>query len=447
VKRVLSWALAIVLGASVFYVAYAHLASMLTAKQYFEKPIVTTFENDAALREMFETRGGVVKLQGGEAVFDGKTGNGTLVGFATREIQLTESRVSLRFKVGNDASYDVVLGMEKPGGGHEAVAYVLHDEPGAAHWGWEGEELEPLPGLRSRGLPGEAIDDKGETPFTKEDYGQWHDVELQISTSLRRIAAFVDGVPTGTVFGEWVAGMPVRFVFGVRSRGVADQPIDVRFAKIAVEPRAGAVSSLDFTDRFDGKLIDPRHWAVHSLNSELLSVNLRASKTGLAAVGKATGALSTSAPAFMIDTPEVPLGRVHLEVVLDVRQLHHALFFMGITSALGGPHLRFFDVGLHEDEGKKAFNGTVSGHWGRDGQSRFDPPRKWTTDGHVTLEIDYDAKTRIARAKMNGEVIGEHVSDLQMSEHVRIRFGAVLDDASGAFDFSVRELRLRATTD
>lgn len=446
-RRVLAWALAIVLGVSVFYVAYAHVASILTAKQYFEKPIVTTFSNEAELREAFELRGDAVKVEGGEAIVSGKTTKGSFSGFATRETALTESRITMRFKVDNDASYDVVLGMEKPGGARESVAYVLHNEPAAPHWGWEGQELEPLPGLRTRGLPGEAIGDKGATPFAKDGYGKWHDVELHVSTTLRRIAAFVDGVPTGTVFGEWVAGMPVRFVFGVRSRGVADQPIDVRFRKLAVEPRAGVVASLDFTDGFDGKVIDPRHWAVHSLNSDVLSVDLRPSKDGLVTTGKATPILSSAAPAFMIDTPEVPLGRVHLSVLLHIHELRHALFFMGITSALGGPHLRFFDVGLHRDEAKNAYNGTVSGHWGRDGQPRFDPPVKWTSDDLVTLEIDYDAKTRMARAKMNGEVIGEHVSDLQMSEQVRIRFGVVLDDASGSFDLRVKQLRLRATAD
>lgn len=445
-KRVLAWTLAMVLGVSVFYVAYAHVASILTAKQYFDEPVVTTFSNDAELGSMFEARG-AVKVTGGEAIIDGKTTTASFAGFATREIALRESIVTLRFKVENAGAYDVVLGMEKRGGGREAIAYVLHNEEAAPHWGWEGRELEPLPGLRSRGLPGEAIDDKGKTPFAKADYGQWHDVELHVSTSLRRIAAFVDGVPTGTVFGEWVAGMPVKLVFGVRSRGVAEQAIDVRFRKLAVEPRAGAASSLDFTDGFDGKVIDPRHWAVHSLNSDVLSVDLRPTKAGLVATGKATPLVSASAPAFMIDTPEVPLGRVHVAATLDIRELRHALFFMGITSALGGAHLRFFDVGLHRDETQNALRGTVSGHWGRDGQARFDPPIKWTTDDRVTLEIDYDAKTRVARAKMNGDVIGEHVSDLQMSEHVRIRFGVVLDDASGAFDVTVKQLRLRAAAD
>lgn len=445
-KRVLSWVLAIVLGVSVFYVAYAHVASILTAKQYFEEPIVTTFADEAGLRAMFEKHGDV-RIEGGEAILDGKTTKDSFSGFTTRQLALTESRISLRFSVANDEPYDIVLGIRKDGGAREAIAYVLNNEPAAPFWAWEGQELEPLPGLRSSGLPGERIDDVRRTPFTKADYGQWHEVELHVSTSLRRIAAFVDGVPTGTVYGEWVAGMPVKLVFGVRSRGVADRPIDVRFRKLAVEPRAGVVSSLDFTDSFDGKVIDPRHWAVHSLNSDVLSVDLRPTKQGLVATGKATPLLSTAAPAFLIDTPAVPLGRIHLKVVLDVRELRHALFFMGITSVLGGPHLRFFDVGLHRDETKNAYQGTVSGHWGRDGQARFDPPTKWTTDSRVTLEIDYDGKTRIARGRMNGEVIGEHLSDLQMSEHVRIRFGVVLDDASGSFDVAVHEVQVRATTD
>lgn len=444
-KRVLSWVLALLFGFSAFYVVYAHVASIATAKQYFEKPIVTTFANDNELRAMFETRG-VVKLEGGEAHVDGKTTKTSFSGFATREIALTEGRLAFRFKVDNEGEYDVVLGVEKASPPHETISYVLHNGP-TAYFGWEGQELDALPGLRSKGSPAERIDDKGKTPFAKDDHGQWHEVELQISTTLHRIAAFVDGVPTGSVFGEWIAGLPVRFVFGVRSRGVEDQPIDVRFSKLEFEPRAGALANMDFSDHFDGKLIDPRHWAVHSLNSEIMSVDLRTSKGGLVAQGKATPVISKPTPAFMLDTPETPLRRIHAKMVVDVKELNHALFFMGITSALGGAHLRYFDVGIHEGEKPKIYNGLVSGHWGRDGQGRFDPLVKSTSNGTVTLEVEFDAKTRIARAKMDGVVIGEHVSDLQMDERVRVRFGAVLDDAAGTFDVTVKELSLRASAD
>ena len=48
---------------------------------------------------------------------------------------------------------------------------------------------------------------------------------------------------------------------------------------------------------------------------------------------------------------------------------------------------------------------------------------------------------------MDDKVIGEHVSDLQMHEHVRVRFGVVLDDATASFDIEVKELRLRAHAD
>jgi hypothetical protein len=442
-KPVLSWILAIVLGTSVFYVAYAHIASIATAKQYFEKPMVTTFASESDVRASFELRSDV-KIGGGEAHVDGTPAQGSFTGFSTREMALTEGRLSMRFKANGAGPYEVVLGMEKTREGQEALRYVLRVDPSGSFFHWEGEELKTLPGLRLKGSPTELVDDKGKTPFPAEALGQWHDVELHVSTSLHRIAAFVDGVPTGSVFGEWIAGLPVRLEYGVRSEG---EPVDVHFSKIAFEPRAGEVTSLDFTDRFDGKVIDPRHWAVHSLNSDLLSVALTPTKNGLATTGHATPLLAKATPAFMLDTPEFPLGRVEAKLVIDIRELHHALFFMGITSVLGGPHLRFFDVGIHEDEGKKAFNGTVSGHWGRDGQGRFDAPTKWTTDMPVTLEVEYDATTRQARAKMNGTVIGEHVSDLQMHEHVRVRFGAVLDDGSASFDVHVKELRLRATAD
>jgi hypothetical protein len=86
----------------------------------------------------------------------------------------------------------------------------------------------------------------------------------------------------------------------------------------------------------------------------------------------------------------------------------------------------------------------VSGHWGRDAQARFDPARHWADSDDVTIEIEIDGKTRVARAKMDGNVIGEHVTDLQPSENVRVRFGVFLDDAEAKFDLTVRDLELRA---
>jgi hypothetical protein len=65
----------------------------------------------------------------------------------------------------------------------------------------------------------------------------------------------------------------------------------------------------------------------------------------------------------------------------------------------------------------------------------------------ATIEVEVDSGTRAARAKLDGHLVGEHVTDLQPREHVRVRFGVVLDDAEGTFDVTVRELRLRATPD
>jgi len=150
----------------------------------------------------------------------------------------------------------------------------------------------------------------------------------------------------------------------------------------------------------------------------------------------------------MIDTPAFPLANVYVKTKISVRQLEHGSFFVGVTSALGGPHLRFFDTGVHSvtdaPAGARPYVGMVSGHWGRDAQVRFDPARHWADSDDVTIEIEIDGKTRLARAKMDGNVIGEHVTDLQPSENVRLRFGVYLDDAEAKFDLTVRDLELRA---
>src|SRR5690606_38545462 len=173
---------------------------------------------------------------------------------------------------------------------------------------------------------------------------------------------------------------------------------------------------------------------------------LHPTKAGLVATGRGTPRITSPSAAFMIDTPSFPLSSVYAKATVRVRELRRAAFFLGITSALGGPHLRFFDTGFHAGEDGR-FADMVSGHWGRDAQVRFDPPVHWADSDLVTVEVDFDAKTRVARAKMDGKVVGEHVSDLNPREHVRVRFGVVLDDGEGSFDLTVRELRLRALSD
>lgn len=447
-KRVLGWILLAVFGFAAFYVVYAHVASIATAKRYLALPDVPSFASEDAVKRDFTVRkeGSLAwAVSGGEIHVTGKTAPDARLEFASETRSLEEAHVTMRFKVATSGAYDVTIGLEsdRTGEGSQHIAYGLRNDPSAPAYAWDGNPLHPMPGIRGRGLPGEELDEKARVPFA--DPGEWHELTLAVSTSLHRIAAFVDGIPTGSVLAEWIGGMPVRIVFGVRARA-ADQDVDVSFAKVRYEPRAGEAQALDWTDAFDGKVIDPRHWAVHSFASDLLSVDLSPTKQGLVATGKATPRITGPSAAFMMDTPSFPLSSVHAKATVQVRELRHAAFFLGITSALGGPHLRFFDTGFH-DEKDKPYGSMVSGHWGRDAQVRFDPPVHWADSDVVTVEVDFDAKTRVARAKMDGKVVGEHVSDLNPREHVRVRFGVVLDDATSSFDLTVREVRLRALSD
>lgn len=447
-KRVLGWILLGVFGFAAFYVVYAHVASIATAKRYLALPDVESFASeDAVRRELSVRKDGALawSVAGGELRVSGKTTSNARLEFASDTRSLEESTLTMRFKVATKGAYDVVLGLEsdRTGEGPQHIEYGLRNDAEAPAYAWDGNALHPLPGIRGRGLPGEDLDEKARVPFVDPD--EWHELTLAVSTSLHRLTAFVDGVPTGSVLAEWIGGTPARVFFGVRARA-ADQDVDVSFAKLRYEPHAGQVQSLDWTDAFDGKVIDPRHWAVHSFAGEVLSVTLRPTKQGLVATGKATPRISSPTPAFLLDTPSFPLGAVHAKATVQVRELRHCAFFLGVTSALGGPHLRFFDTGFH-DEKDKPYGSMVSGHWGRDAQVRFDPPVHWADADLITVEVDFDPKTRVARAKMDGKVVGEHVSDLNPSEHVRVRFGVVVDDATASFDLTVREVRLRAVAD
>lgn len=445
-RQAASYALFGAAGFVALYVAYAHFASWRTSARYRELPTAASFASESDLTRSFTVRaeGGLTHaLTGGELRVTGTSAAaGAHVELSSGVRSLEESVLSLRFKVATPGAYDVTLGLaaEHTGEGPQTIAYGLRNETAAPGYAWDGSALHAMPGLRGRGLPGEELGEKVRTPFTEPE--AWHELTIHVSPSLHRISASVDGVPTGSFLSEWIAGTPVRLVFGVRAREPG-QAVDVAIAEVTSTPRPGEAQALDWTDRFGGKVVDPRRWSIHSFRSEVLDVALVPSKAGLVATGRATSRVTDPSLAFLLDTPSFPMSSVYVRAVVEARSLDRAAFFVGVSSALGGAHLRFFDAGVHG----KDREAMLSGHWGRDAQVRFSDTKERAASETFTLEIDIDAKTRVARAKLDGRLLGEHVTDLQPREHVRVRFGAVLDDAEGRFDFTVRELRVKALGD
>lgn len=450
----LAWALG---AAGVFvalYVAYAHVASIATAGRYVEEPILERFESSADLGGRFDvsTGGGLShEIVGRRVRVFGKS---EAAGEARYELrspvrQLTEGTLVMRFRVASAAAYDVMVGVEseRSGKGPRAIRFGLQNDVTRAGYAWVGDPLTSISGVGVVSDAPDLLEQERRVAFTEPS--EWHEIAVRFSASLHQAFATVDGVPSSSVRTEWYAGLPVRLVFGVRARE-AGQAVDVEIEHVAYQPVAKEPQALDFEDSFNGKVVDPRRFQVQQADSFWLDSRARPSPAGLLLEGKA-GRMATPHPGVVLHTHTFPLSSVYARARVRVRSILHSGFFLGLTSSLAGAHMRLFDLGFFDDaprpDGRPRLQPFLAGHWQHNGQSAFERMDQVFEDEELDLEIDYDGKTRTARARVNGHAFAEHTLDLQPREHVRVRFGVNLNEGDAAYELVIRDFRLRALTD
>ncbi|AKU96909.1 hypothetical protein AKJ09_03573 [Labilithrix luteola] len=463
-KRLLKAAQAVLGSLAVFiavYVAYAHIASIAVAKRYTGDAVVERFGSASDLTQRYEIRkegalaytvsGGKLHVTGTTSMEAGKPARLELVGPVR---SLEESRSTMRFRVLTPGAYDVMVGFETEhsGKGARAISYGLHAGPKASAFGWKGDPLTSLVGARvTQDLP-DTLETVRDVPLASlrgaegSDDG-WHEVGVQFSNSLHQAFATIDGIPSGSVRSEWIAGLPVRLVFGVVARDPG-QTVDVEIEEVVSEPVLPDPQALDFEDHFNGKVIDPRRWHVQKGDEFWMTSSALSSPKGLTLEGRALH-VETSHAAIVLHTPPFPLGSVHVRARVQVIGFEHSGFFAGITTVLGGGHLRVFDGGFVDaisPEGKHELHRFAAGSWKHDGQIAFIPHGRIDGDEAI-IEVDYDAKTRKGRIRVNGDEIVSETPDIQPRQEVRVRFGINHNEANSEFKVIVKELRLRALQD
>jgi hypothetical protein len=451
----LGWVLGFVGCFSAVYVVYAHLASIAVARRYVADGFVERFDSKAELERRFTVRrtGALAySVEGGKlhvtGTSDAPGGAPARVELVTPARKLDESRIVMRFRVANAAAYDVMVGVESDhaGKGPASVRFGLQNDAAGAGYRWEGDPLTSLAGATATGEYPDALEQQRRAPF--EAPTAWHELSLQFSMSLHQVMASVDGRPAGAVRSEWIGGTPVRVVFGVVAREPG-QAIDAEIELAAVEPIPPDPRALDFDDRFDGTVIDPRRWRVELGSSAWQTTKATPSPEGLVLEGSSQ-TITTPHPAVVVGTEAFPLGSVHLRARVRVDALEGAGLFVGVTSTLGGALQRLFDIGIFAgattDAGPAQRGAFVSGNWTHDGQRSF--RRFGGSQARVlTFAIDYDAKTRRVKASIDGHPVCDEALDLQPRQLVRVRFGVNLDDSHGRFRVVVEDVRLSALQD
>lgn len=467
-KRLLKAAQAVLGSLAVFvavYVAYAHVASIAVVKRYTSDPVVERFGSANDLAQRYEIRkegalayavsGGKLHITGTTSLEAGKPARLEFVG-PLRSFE--ENRSTMRFRVLTPGAYDVMVGFESEhsGKGPRAISYGLHSDPKASAFGWKGDPLVSLVGAQvtqdlpntletTRDIPLATLD--GSDGGAAGQDGGWHEVGLQFSNSLHQAFATIDGVPAGSVRSEWFGGLPVRLVFGVVAREPG-QTVDVEIEEVVSEQVLPSPQALDFEDRFNGKVIDPRRWHVQKGEDFWTSSSALSTPKGLVLEGRAPHVGANHA-AIVLHSASFPLGSVHVRARVQVVNFEHSGFFAGITTALGGGHLRVFDGGFVDartPEGKHDLHAYAAGSWKHDGQIAFVPHGRIDGD-EALIDVDYDAKTRKGTVRVNGDDVVSEVLDIQPRQEVRVRFGVNHNESDSEFKIIVKELRLRALQD
>lgn len=439
------------------YVVYAHATSVAEARRYASGTEVEDFASETALRgafEVHEDEGLAHEVSEGRLHVHGRTkmvgGRPSAFELVARPRRLEDARLAFRFRVLKPGAYDVSVGYraEQTGKGPAYLGYGYRAEAKGGSFGWMGNPLTSLAGAPVVDELPDALEHQRR--YVAGDAGaedtDWHEVRLETSASSHQAFATVDGKPAGGVRSEWVSGLPVRIVLAVQGRE-PDQDVDVEIEQLAYElRRTQSDLQLTFEDQFNGKLIDPRRWHVMAPDSFWMTATAETTPKGLVLRG-AAHQTTAMRPGTVVQSPAFPLSSVDARMKVHIEDLHHAGFFMGIQSTLGGALLRTFDAGVLAETGDlPRLRGFAAGHWKKNGQSSIATAKR-EAGRDVTLVMHYDMATHHGTVDVDGERVVDERIDLQPREDVRFRFGVNVNDGEGRYDVRVTSLELRALED
>jgi hypothetical protein len=228
----------------------------------------------------------------------------------------------------------------------------------------------------------------------------------------------------------------------VRGREVS--AFDVEILEVAWEPMLRDTSPLDLDDRFTGEVFDTRWRVSRATASDAADVSFTLGRgVELTAKGKR---LAGPTSMLALYSPRVRAETFHAAIEVDVTTLKQGSIHIGVSNPyVGLSFFRMIDVGVTERDGKLV--PFTSGHFSNDGQPAFrlhenalpDAPAR----GRVQIELDFDAKARTARGRVNGALLYEGPVALQPYEDIVFRAGVNADGAGADLAMRIERLTFR----
>lgn len=441
----------------VLYEAYAHVASLVTMREYKLASYEVRLDSEQHLATFTAAGGGGLAhdVRGGALRVHGTSSAAApaFVRFTGPDQHLDDVVAThVRFRTHTKGAYDVFVGLElvdgaQDGPGARRVIAVMRN--GASdRFAIEGDvktsgprkivhRASPVVPLAQ---PEAGASDAGSSTAGTSDAGaaegEVHELVLRQAAYLHELTASFDGLPVAATESQWWMGSRVRLIFGVVARE-AGVSVDVDLESAAFEQLPRPVALAPFTERFSGRMLDPRRWTVivpDGVTGET-SYDVNPAR-GLTLHARSRG-FAGFQPGFVLLSPPTALASFNLKVRLDISALKGSAFVVGIAGS-GYTPARFYDLGVKgtDDGGVDVLS---VGHWSGDGQLGLKVLRRWA-GREGTLALAYDATAGKIVASLDGVWIDERTLDLLPGDTVQLRIGANLQATDAMLDLAVREI-------
>ncbi|WP_394821086.1 hypothetical protein [Pendulispora albinea] len=350
--------------------------------------------------------------------------------------------MSARFRVGELAEYDVLVGFQLAGDPQRRVALTFSNDTkkprlrllGAA------SPIGPLPA--SDGV----LDDLESLSQVTEALhpNEWHELAIRFDAPNQQFEFFVDMVPVAARRLGWMAGVDVEPFVGVEERTPGSDPhVGFDVVSFVTGPSGPPFRGTRFIDEFPGSLPDPLRWQTTVVNDWRMKGGIVRESTGngLHLEGGAAGvtAVGIETPVKLCRYP-TELDPVHIETRWDIRKLRYAMIYVSISNSTDSRVLEAAVRGLDEGQPRQWLFTGQSGSSIEPG--RTEGPAVVAEGNELAFEMSYDPWLRRATIRSGGNVVHQKRYDLSRKEHVQICVGAHVS-AGGEFDATLKRINVR----
>ncbi len=402
------------------YVVYAHVAALHALIVHDgDRQWTTRFPEPSAFARDFspdQTADFVTDVEVGSIKLgrNGGAGEGHAT-FRSKPFLFDGGMVSLRFRVGERAAYDVFVGLERADRTEKRLAVVLRNDPDKPSFRLDGTDTMRGP------TPRESLLDYVDGGSIVTATGEWHTLGLRFEPTSQETEISIDDVPVASHLAGWTAGFDARVVFGVRDRHADAVHVEVGELGWRPQTERDLERVPDFDERFLGVRLDPVRWNAFFEKDWRSDGSLAPYETGNGLLLHAIGT-SKSAPDIMrpvaICTLPFELTPTRVEVDWDAEALDHADAFVSLANLAA---TRGVEVALANRGGADkqiVIRGQLDGKFLQD---EFEGPK--LTSGKVHVLLVYDSWFRKLHVSVDDVDVFEHAFGLQRDEFVHACVG------------------------